>query len=1123
MADGSGSGDGLSKKIYGQGGGGGNSKDTLFSKETVSLVDLYSEGPIRSLFKNGYKSLYINNTPWQNSDDTYTIPQEKMIVQYNLGLPDQAYLKGFPDVEAEDVISAQVKNGIPQVRTVSDLDTDEIRITIRLPALFSTGKKGSLHPAEAQITIEYQPLGGDYIGVINDLISGKTESQYDRSYRFKLTGVGPWNVKVSRNYPDSTDPAKLQNDTFWQSSTRIKDIKLSYADSVTCGILADAEHFSSIPSRKAFGQWLIVQVPSNYDVDTRIYDGIWNGVFKNEWTNNPVWVLYAILTNKRWGLGKYIPNIQVDKWALYNIAQYCDVLVPNGFGGFEPRYTFNGGFSTGDDAIRGIQTVAGIFRGMVYVAGGTVVVTCDMPGTVVKEFNQTNVIDGKFTYSGTALKTRHNAIYVTWYNPQLQGDKDTEAFQRTDLIRKNGYIPEDVVAVGCTSRGQAQRTARWIIETDNSNTETCTFQVGYMHADARPGQIVAIADPAYQGIRAGGRVKGLIVDPITIKGTGLVLDDPLTIVGAGHSIHLTGHDGTIINLPINESDTTTDTVTFVNPIDFPGSGDYKPEVHWEDISTADVPPELPPRYMYVYEMVLGVPTILTDSSLDGKTRYIVVPMQDVPYGGSVWLYYGHVVPREFRVVSCKENSAESTFDVTALLHDPNKYARVEYGIQFDNPVFTQIRTPVASPSNVTIREEQYIYMGKATSRATVSWTHSPTPNKKDYIVYASSPTEGLRQVGRTTTTSLDVDDIDAGDWQFSVVATNSHGQESVPAVKGHAALGWEGAMSLTVSSLQVVNDSGSNQWNSPDITIKWVNDFGGNVAPDAMANPFYKNTRVRVYDQATSTLKRTVYVRAESYTYKLSYNNLDFLGVPERSLKFEVVLFDTLGRQSIPVFLLASNVAPAALVPVIGLLNQSINVKLPLVPDLDFKGYLVWRDITPGFIPGPSNLVYDGPSNNVLIPGISSSTSYIRAAAYDTFSKLDLNLSSEISQVPGSNYLTAYITTPTGFTVNHTTWTQIVSVTLTTTGNPTLLIMNNNLAIADDVVWQIERFDGTTTVQVAAAKLAATASFFYTSFSLSEQLAAGTYTYKLSIEKDNTGTASITINQCGLIVTEINK
>lgn len=364
--------------------------------------------------------------------------------------------------------------------------------------------------------------GSPYIATVNGnygtpyaTINGKTTSKYERSHRIELTGDAPWDIRVRRITADSSSSA-LQDKTFWESYTEIVDGKFRYPNSAIIGVRIDASQFDNIPKRSYDLKLLKVKVPSNYDVNTRAYTGIWDGTFKVSWTDNPAWCFYDLLTNTRYGLGDFIPEAQVDKWTLYAIGKYCDELVPDGFGGTEPRYTCNMYLQNRQEAYTVLNNMASVFRGMPYWSSGSITLGYDAPSDPVYQFNNANVIDGTFNYVGSALKARHTVALVTWNDPDDFFRQKVEYVEDADGIARFGIIQTETIAIGCSSRGQANRVGRWILYTEQSETEAVNFKTGLEGHSIRPSQVIQVADKDRAGTRMGGRISSASTSVINV-------------------------------------------------------------------------------------------------------------------------------------------------------------------------------------------------------------------------------------------------------------------------------------------------------------------------------------------------------------------------------------------------------------------------------------------------------------------------------------------------------------------------------------------------------------------------------------------------------------------------------
>lgn len=508
--------------------------DLLRSRAFARIVDLVSEGEIVGLV-NGAKSIYFNGTPLENADNSRNF--ENVTYDARVGTQAQDYIPDAAAIESSVNVATEVKNTASVTRTISNSDVNAVRVIVSVQALFRTKDNGNQVGTDVQLAIDVQTNGGGYVEKLRDTISGKATSKYQRAYRIALTGTGPWDIRVRRLTDDSTD-IKLQNKTFWDSYSEIIDTKLRYPNSALVAVKLDAASFQGIPSRAYDLKLLKVKVPTNYDPIARTYTGAWDGTFKTEWTDNPAWCFYDLVTNTRYGLGNYIPAAQVDKWGLYTISQYCDQLVDDGFGGQEPRFTCNLYLQSRAEAYKVINDLASCFRAMVYWASGSLTVSQDAPSDPVALFTQANVIDGRFTYSGASAKARHTVALVSWNDPADFYKQKIEYVEDAEGIARFGVVPTEVSAIGCTSRGQANRVGRWLLYSERYESETVSFQTGIEAAMVRPGNVIKVADSARAGTRLGGRVISATTTEITV--------DAAPILGGGSwTMYVMLPDGTV--------------------------------------------------------------------------------------------------------------------------------------------------------------------------------------------------------------------------------------------------------------------------------------------------------------------------------------------------------------------------------------------------------------------------------------------------------------------------------------------------------------------------------------------------------------------------------------------------
>lgn len=518
----------------GGGGGGGSSSgsespDSLHSIAYAKVVDLVSEGEIRG-FVNGLQSVFLDGTPIQNPDGSVNFSGYS--IDYRWGTQDQTYLPGFPDVENEKAIGVELKQVQPWTYDVADLSLSALRIRMAVPQFQqSNAATGDITGYRVEYAIDLSTDGGPFNQVLTGAFDGKATSEYDRSIRIELPAakVG-WTARVRRTTPNANS-ALIADTTNIVSVTEIIDAKLRYPMSAVIGLQVDASQFQSVPVRSYDLYGRIIQVPSNYDPATRNYAGAWDGTFKPAWSDCPPWIVYDMVLNNRYGLGDRINAAQLDKWTLYQIAQYCDVMVSDGKGGQEPRYRCNVYIQAEEDAYKVLQDLASIYRGMTYWGSGNVLSVADMPSDPVYVYTAANVIGGQFKYVGSTSKTRYTVALVSWNDLTDQGKQKVEYVEDPDGIARYGVQQTSIAAFGCTSQGQAQRMGRWALLTSRLETETVTFQVGLDATLVSPGQIIGIADPNRAGRRNGGRIRAVAGRTVTLDKAPVVnVGDTLTIV-----------------------------------------------------------------------------------------------------------------------------------------------------------------------------------------------------------------------------------------------------------------------------------------------------------------------------------------------------------------------------------------------------------------------------------------------------------------------------------------------------------------------------------------------------------------------------------------------------------------
>lgn len=529
--------------------------DSLHSMAVARIIDLVSEGEIRGLVA-GNQSIYLNQVPIQNPDGGLNFAG--VTVDTRSGTQDQEYIPGFPSVENEISVNVELRSDQPVVRTVSGSDLSAVRIRLAVPALQKVDEEnGDRNGYSISYAVDVSVDGGAYTTVLNDAITGKTTTQYERSRRVDLPAGSQWQVRIRRLTPNQNN--SLISDTVnVLSMTEIIDVKLRYPNSALCAVQVDASQFQNIPSRSYRVWGRIIRVPSNYDPIGRTYSGVWDGTFKSAWTNNPAWVFFDIVTNDRFGLGNRIPLDWVDKWRLYQIAQYCDQLVSDGMGGQEPRFTCSLYLQSRADAYKVLQDMAGMFRGISFYAAGQIMASADMPKDPGPTYSQANVIEGRFHYEGSGRRTRHTVALVSWTDPDDFGRQKVEVVQHLDAIARYGVNQTEVTAIGCHSRAQAQRVGNHILYTESLETETVSFSVGLDALNCMPGDVIQVADPNRAGRRNAGRIRAAGASSLT-------LDLVPETMAVGDTLRATLPSGRTEGRTINGIDAATGVVTVSAP------------------------------------------------------------------------------------------------------------------------------------------------------------------------------------------------------------------------------------------------------------------------------------------------------------------------------------------------------------------------------------------------------------------------------------------------------------------------------------------------------------------------------------------------------------------------------
>ena len=720
------------KHIQGSGGGGkggGNhtpveADDSLQSIQYASVTDVLSEGQCSGL-DDGYKSIFLNGTPVQDANGNNNF--EGYSIAFRSGTQHQTYVPALAanEIERTDIGSIPLTHGNVTIKQVTRTTASRLRVTIQIPTLRIIEDDGDIIGHKVSIKIRVQYNGGGYSTVVEDEIKGKSSNNYLRDYVFPITGAFPVDVEVSRVSPNDAN-SRQSSLTNFVGLTEIIDEKLSYPNTCYTHLRFDSRQFSNIPTRKYLLRGILCKLPTNAQVDTTThigrvtYTGVWDGTFgAATWCNDPSWLLFALLTNTRWGVG--LAEDTLDKYDFYTISKYCNELVSDHKGGLEPRFALNTVLNSRKSIYDAIKEITAIFRGMTYYGAGSIAVSQDSPQDSKYVIGASNVIDGNFEYTGTSQKARHTTCTVAYQSYDKLGEVEFEFVEDVDAVSKYGVINKEIKSLGCYSQGQAHRLGLWTLKSEQLLTQTCTFSVSIDSGIIlRPNMVIDIADSLKSGYRHTGRLR-------------------------------TGSTTTVINIDSSESIgidlTKNPTISVVLPS---GILETKP------ISLID-------------------PT--------NKTVTVSSPLSEIPNSDSVYLMQDtEVQSQQYRVIDVTEQT-QGIFTITALEYNESIYDAVDLGepITFRN--VTNLDAAPNPVTDIEDREFLYsdgqgVFVG-----CDLSWQHDRKRVTEYRVTYridndnwatvsTTSPSISLRQGGNFGA-------LRAGKLQVQIQARNYLGKGSV--------------------------------------------------------------------------------------------------------------------------------------------------------------------------------------------------------------------------------------------------------------------------------------------------------------------------------------------------------
>ena len=677
--------------------------DNLQSKQISRIVDLLSEGEIEGFpsaraYTRGtdaynralQKDIFLDNTPlvnpaanpaveYQETDKNFkgvTVSPRYGTVNSS-GVNTQTYLTELGnDTENEVNVNAQcvgwvypAQSPIPVVRTITDANLDAVRVTLSIPGLVSINpREGSLgHLVKISIEVSYG--AGAYTTVVsNDEIRGRSQNLYQRDYILEVTSATrPVNIRITKTEWDSglVGQNQVQGNVFWASYTKILRTKTVYPHSALMGLKFDSQQFSNIPSRTYRIRGIKVKIPSNATVDSNngrlVYSGVWDGTFNasKAWTTCPVWILYDLLTSPRYGFGTQVTESMLDKYNFYAASAYANTLVPNGIGnGYEPRFSCNVNIQTQEEAFKLINDLCSVFRAMPYWSVGAITFAQDRPTDPGYIFNQSNVTEEGFSYSGSSLKTRHTVVGVKYFDMDSR-DHAYETVEDAELIQKYGMIKTEIEAFACTSRGQARRVGRWMLYEEANTTEVVSFTTGIAAGQyVRPGSVIQVMDPVRAGRVRGGRVRS---------------------AASARSI----------TLDRNAEQMFTDTV--------------------------------PSSFRFNVMLSDGTYQGIENATINGNLVTLPTALRELPTAGAPWVIgVTSLSSQLFRVISITEQDGDK-YTITGVKYDYTKYDYIERDTPLAPRDITDLNEPPATPTNLVASEVLYESNGQVLSKIIIEW------------------------------------------------------------------------------------------------------------------------------------------------------------------------------------------------------------------------------------------------------------------------------------------------------------------------------------------------------------------------------------------------------------------
>lgn len=744
------------------------SPDSLHSIAYAKVLDLISEGPIVGPVHGDtglMRDIYLNQTPIQNEDGSVNF--SGVTVDFRAGTQDQDYIAGFPAQEASIQVGVEVKSSLPWTQLITNTQLDAVRISFGVTALWHYEDDGDQTGYRIDYQFDLSTDGGPFQTVNVGAMDGKTTTGYERTIRIDLPpATNGWTIRLTRLTPNQNSN-KYADVMSVNSYTTVVDGRFRYPLSSVTAVQFDAKQFSSaVPGRAYHFRGRIISVPTNYDPETRSYTGIWDGSFQQAYTNNPAWVFYDLVTNTRYGTGSNLSAAARSnlKWSCYQIGQYCDEMVPDGFGSLEPRFTTNVYIQDSADAAKVLSDFCSVFMGMVYEANGAILASADIPSDYTYTFTNANVVGGRFQRVGSPWRQRYTVAQVSYNDMTNFGIAKMEVVQDDEGVARLGTRVTQITAFGCTSRAQAVRAGKWALITSKVETQGITFDTGLEHAVVNPGSIIRVTDQHRAGRRVGGRIHA-------VASTSEIVLDQATVVRPG--------DRLVVNLPTGFTESRIVATSA------------------QDSITADTTRYTADSTRISADQV-GEP-------VSTQTVTVTEAFSELPEVEAVWTVESEELTNElYRVISISRKDG-ITATIQAVQHNPSKYDNIDFGTKLDFPPVTVIPPGVQpAPASVTLSSYSAVVQGIAVHNMRIEYPAAA--NAVAYQVQWKRDNGDWISLPQTGAAYAEVQGIRQGNYLARVQAINARGINSAWTTSVLTALDGDVAAPATLTTLTASTD-----------------------------------------------------------------------------------------------------------------------------------------------------------------------------------------------------------------------------------------------------------------------------------------------------------------------------